>query len=74
MRTFTAAEAKVISKLKDMPPQTVLKISEACLLHSYCTPLPLFRVYRVDDTTFEAQWNTYHEEGPKQVFKFDGGN
>ncbi|HEX4998463.1 MAG TPA: hypothetical protein VFY29_09560 [Terriglobia bacterium] len=62
----------MIRRLKGMPPQTILKIQEPCPLHSYCSPLPLFRVYRIDDATFEAEWNTYHKPGPKQVFAFEG--
>jgi hypothetical protein len=71
MRTFTKAETKLILKLKDLPPQTILKISEPCPLHSVCTPLPLFRVYKIDDSSFEAEWNSYHAPGPKQVFRFE---
>jgi len=29
----------------------------------------LFRIYKIDDESFEAQWNGYHEAGPKQVFR-----
>jgi hypothetical protein len=32
--------------------------------------LPLFRVYKIDDTSFEAQWNGYHEQGTTQTFNF----
>lgn len=71
MKTFNEPEAKLIRKLRDLPPQTVLKLSDPCPLHSYCNPLPLFRLYRADDATFEAQWNSHHEEGPRQTFKFD---
>lgn len=35
-----------------------------------CVPLPLFRVYKIDDGNFEAEWNSYHSAGPKQVFQF----
>ena len=71
MQTFTERETKLISKLKPQPPQTVLKIVQPCPLHSMCTPLPLFRVYKIDDTSFEAEWNSHHAPGPKQVFKFE---
>jgi hypothetical protein len=71
MQTFTEREARLIARLQTMPPQSVLKFTEPCPLHSYCNPLPLFRVYKMDDERFEAQWNNYHEEGPKQVFAFD---
>jgi hypothetical protein len=37
-----------------------------------CTPLPLFRVYKIDDVSFEAEWNSHHVPGPKQVFQFEG--
>jgi len=71
MHTFTDRENKLISKLKTLPPQTVLKIAEPCPLHSMCMPLPLFRVYKIDDGNFEAEWNSYHNAGPKQVFRFE---
>ena len=74
MRTFTDAELRVIRKLAGEPPLTVLHIKNACPTHSVCTPLPLFRVYKIDDATFEAQWNGYHEAGPKQIFRFDEVN
>jgi hypothetical protein len=70
MHTFTDKESKLIRKLKNMPVQTVLKISEPCPLHSACTPLPLFRVYKIDDGQFEAEWNSYHSIGTRQVFGF----
>jgi hypothetical protein len=70
MTTFTDAELKLIRKLTTQPAQTVLEIKKSCPTHSVCTPLPLFRLYRIDDTSFEAQWNGYHEEGPKQIFQF----
>jgi hypothetical protein len=70
MTTFTDAESKLIKKLADQPPQTVLQIKDACPTHSVCNPLPLFRIYKLDDTSFEAQWNGYHESGTKQVFQF----
>ena len=68
--TFTAREGKLVEKLKTAPPQTILKISESCPLHSYCNPLPLFRIYKIDDASFEAEWNSHHEKGPKQRFAF----
>ena len=71
MTTFTDAELKLIRKLETKPTLTVLEIKKPCLLHSVCMPLPLFRIYKIDDTFFEAQWNSYHESGPKQVFSFD---
>jgi len=71
MRTFTNAELKLISKLTTQQPLTVLQIKDACPTHSVCTPLPLFRVYKIDDNSFEAQWNGYHEQGTKQIFRFD---
>lgn len=69
--TFTDAELKLIQKLSALPPQSVLQLKDACPTHSVCTPLPLFRVYKIDDDSFEAQWNGYHERGTKQVFRFD---
>jgi hypothetical protein len=70
MTTFTDAELKLIRKLKTRPPQTVLEIKETCSKHSVCMPLPVFRVYKIDDMSFEAQWNSFHQPGPKQVFQF----
>jgi|GEM_PF-1458846 len=70
MHTFTERENKLISKLKSLSPQAVLKIAEPCPLHSMCVPLPLFRVYKIDDGSFEAEWNSFHNAGPKQVFRF----
>jgi hypothetical protein len=70
MKTFTDAELKVIYKLTTQPPQTVLQIKEACPKHSVCMPLPVFRVYKIDENSFEAQWNGFHEAGPKQIFQF----
>jgi hypothetical protein len=69
--TFTEAELKLIRKLTAQPPQTVLQVQDACPTHSVCNPLPLFRLYKIDDETFEAQWNGYHEPGTRQVFRFD---
>jgi hypothetical protein len=74
MTTFTDAELKLIRKLTTQPAQTVLQIKKMCPKHSVCTPLPLFRVYKIDDGSFEAQWNGYHEAGPKQLFKFESVN
>jgi hypothetical protein len=71
MTTFTDAESKLIQKLAAEPPQTVLQIKNACPTHSVCNPLPIFRIYKIDDTSFEAQWNGYHEPGTRQVFQFD---
>jgi hypothetical protein len=68
--TFTEREMKLVSRLKDSPPQTVLKISQPCPVHSYCDPLPLFRLYKIDDASFEAEWNSYHEVGTRQQFRF----
>ena len=70
MHTFTERENKLISKLRPLAPQSVLKIAEPCPLHSMCVPLPLFRVYKIDDSSFEAEWNSYHSPGPRQVFRF----
>jgi hypothetical protein len=74
MHIFTQAELKLIGKLKERPAQTVLQINQPCPTHSVCTPLPLFRVYKIDDTSFEAQWNGYHEPFTKQVFEFVNAN
>lgn len=74
MHTFTERENKLVSKLKSLAPQSVLKIAEPCPLHSMCVPLPLFRVYKIDDGSFEAEWNSYHQAGPKQVFRFEESN
>jgi hypothetical protein len=74
MKTFSDREIKLVRKLRDRPPQTTLQIQEPCLLHSYCNPLPLFRVYKIDDTTFEAQWNEHHKQGTTQVFRFENAN
>jgi hypothetical protein len=71
MTTFTDAELKLIRKLSTMPPKTVLQIQRPCPIHSVCNPLPLFRVYKIDEDSFEAQWNGYHEEGPKQIFRLE---
>lgn len=71
MHTFTEHENRLIRKLKDRPTQTILKIEKPCPLHSYCTPLPLFRIYKINDESFEAQWNSHHSAGPRQVFGFD---
>jgi len=70
MDTFTDAEMKLIKKLAAQPPQTVLVIRKACPTHSVCNPLPLFRLYKIDDASFEAQWNGFHEAGTKQIFHF----
>ena len=70
MTTFTDAELKLIRKLQSQPAHTVLQIKKNCPIHSVCTPLPLFRVYKIDEGTFEAEWNGYHELGVKQVFPF----
>ena len=70
MDVFKEHELKLITKLKEEPAQTILKISESCPLHSVCMPLPLFRVYKIDDATFEAEWNEFHRRGPKQTFQF----
>ena len=29
------------------------------------------RILLIDDDSFEAQWNGYHEPGLKQVFRFE---
>ncbi len=69
MTTFTDAELKLVRKLATAPAFTVLQIKQTCPTHSVCNPLPLFRIYKIDDESFEAQWNGYHEAGPKQVFR-----
>ena len=71
MTTFTDAELKLVRMLATQPSLSVLQIKKACPTHSVCTPLPLFRIYKIDDTSFEAQWNGYHDTGPKQVFRFE---
>jgi hypothetical protein len=70
MKTFTDPELKLIRKLTSQPAQTVLQIKKACPKHSVCMPLPVFRVYKIDENSFEAQWNGFHEAGPKQIFQF----
>jgi hypothetical protein len=70
VRIFIEDELKLIGKLKERPAQTVLQIKRPCPTHSVCTPLPLFRIYKIDDTSFEAQWNGYHEPFTKQTFHF----
>jgi hypothetical protein len=72
MTTFSDAELKLIRKLETQPQQTVLQIKKTCPTHSVCNPLPLFRIYKIDDRSFEAQWNGYHEPGVNQVFQFSG--
>jgi len=74
MTTFTDAELKLIRKLTTQPAQTVLQIKKVCPKHSVCMPLPLFRLYKIDDASFEAQWNGFHDAGPKQVFTFESVN
>ena len=74
MTTFTDAELKLIRQLTSQPAQTVLQIKKSCPTHSVCMPLPVFQVYKIDDTSFEAQWNGYHEAGPRQVFQFNEAN
>jgi hypothetical protein len=71
MQTFTERERKLVQKLKALPPQAILKIQEPCPLHSVCTPLPLFRVYKIDDSSFEAEWNNHHDRGIRQTFRFE---
>ena len=70
MKTFTDAELKLIRKLTAQPAQTVLQIKTVCPKHSVCMLLFVFRVYKIDENSFEAQWNGYHEAGPKQIFHF----
>jgi hypothetical protein len=70
MTTFTEAELKLIRKLFGQAPQTILAIRRTCPTHSVCNPLPLFRIYKIDENSFEAQWNGFHEAGTKQVFQF----
>jgi hypothetical protein len=71
MTAFTNAEMNLIRKLRQQPAQSVLQNWQPCPTHSVCTPLPLFRVYKIDDAAFEAQWNDYHQPGLKQVFRFE---
>jgi hypothetical protein len=70
MKTFTDNEHKLILKLKGMPPQTPLETKTPCLNHSFCLPLPLFRILRTDEDAFEAEWNEHHRKGPRQTFLF----
>ena len=70
MQTFTKDELQLIAKLRGQAPLTVLQVKKPCPTHSTCNPLPLFRIYKLDDTSFEAQWNGYHSEGVKQNFDF----
>jgi hypothetical protein len=70
MKTFSGREMKLIGRLKDQSRGTVLGVQDPCPLHSYCNPLPVFRVYKIDDATFEAEWNDYHKPGIKQIFSF----
>ena len=71
MQMFKEDELKLITRLRGQAPLTVLQIKKPCPTHSVCTPLPLFRIYKVDDASFEAQWNGYHEAGIKQIFNFN---
>jgi hypothetical protein len=71
MTTFTDDELKLIRRLAQQPPQTVLQIKKPCPTHSVCNPLPLFRLYKIDDLSFEAEWNGYHEPETRQVFRFE---
>jgi hypothetical protein len=71
MTTFTDAELRLVRKLATQPSLTVLQIKKTCPTHSVCTPFPLFRIYKIDDASFEAQWNGFHEAGTKQVFQFE---
>jgi len=68
---FHGYRVEAHSTPSDATAQTILQIKEPCPTHSVCNPLPLFRVYKIDDDTFEAQWNGYHEEGTKQLFRFE---
>ena len=70
MTTFSDPELKLIRQLAGQPPQSVLQIRQACPTHSVCNPLPLFRLYKIDDLSFEARWNGFHEQGTMQVFQF----
>jgi hypothetical protein len=74
MTIFTDAELKLVRDLASKPPLAVLQIKKACPTHSVCSHLPLFRIYKIDDASFEAQWNGFHEPGPKQVFRFEQMN
>ena len=70
MKTFSTRELKVVKKLKQLPPYSTLYLEQSCPNHSSCTPLPLFRVYRLNEETFKAEWNGHHQVGPRQVFQF----
>jgi len=70
MKTFSDDELKLTRTLRQRPPHTILSIPQACPLHSYCTPLPLFRIYKIDDDTFEAEWSDVHHPGVRQTFRF----
>jgi hypothetical protein len=74
MKTFTEHELTLIRKLQTQQPQTTQQIYQSCPLHSVCTPLPVFRVYKIDDATFEAGWNDVHRPGTKQIFRFEDAN
>jgi len=74
MTTFTDDELKLVRNLATQPPLTILQIKKACPTHSVCNPLPLFRIYKIDDVSFEAEWNGFHEAGPKQLFRFEEAN
>ena len=71
MSRFTAQEMKLIAKLRQAPNETALELREACPRHSACVPLPLFRVSRISEEGFQAQWNSHHLRGPNQSFRFD---
>jgi hypothetical protein len=71
MKTFTQRELQLIRKLETVGEQTTLEFRAPCPTHSACVPLPLFRVYRTDGDVFQAEWNDYHQSGPKQEFRFE---
>lgn len=71
MKTFTDREVRLIRKLRTAPSQTTLELRDPCPSHSACIPLPLFRVYRTGESTFQAEWNSHHRPGPKQEFLFE---
>ncbi len=70
MKTFTDRERRLIQRLRNLSPQATLHLREPCPNHSFCVPLPLFSLYRVDEEIFEAEWNDHHQQGPKQLFRF----
>jgi len=71
VNTFTRQELGLIRKLGGSAIDATLDLRESCPIHSVCTPLPVFRVYRDSEDTFVAEWNDFHRKGPRQSFRFD---